>query len=107
VLSVRGLSKSFGGFLAINQVSFEVAEGEILGLIGPNGSGKSTTFNLVTGVLTSSGGTISVLGRKIDNAPPQEVTKLGIARIVSHVALRPVRRFAGYPESLFTRKPAS
>ena len=54
MLAVEGLTKRFGGFLAVNQVSFEVREGEILGLIGPNGSGKSTTFNLIAGNLRPS-----------------------------------------------------
>jgi ABC-type branched-subunit amino acid transport system ATPase component len=58
-------------------------------LIGPNGAGKSTTFNLITGVLTSSGGKISLLGKSIDNAPPQEVVKLGVARTFQHVKLVP------------------
>ena len=56
MLAVEGLSKRFGGFLAVNQVSFEVRAGEILGLIGPNGSGKSTTFNLIAGTLRPSFG---------------------------------------------------
>ena len=62
---------------------------EIVALIGPNGAGKSTTFNLITGVLTSTGGTISVLGKNIDNAPPQEVVKLGVSRTFQHVKLVP------------------
>jgi ABC-type branched-subunit amino acid transport system ATPase component len=75
--------------IAVNDVSFDVGPCEIVALIGPNGAGKSTTFNLVTGVLTSSGGTILMLGRKIDNSPPQEVTGLGIARTFQHVKLVP------------------
>ena len=50
MLEVQGLTKKFGGFTAVNAISFELGEGEILGLIGPNGSGKSTTFNLVAGL---------------------------------------------------------
>jgi branched-chain amino acid transport system permease protein len=89
LLSVEGLSKSYGGVHAVRGVSFALKAGEILALIGPNGAGKSTTFNLITGVLTSSGGTISLLGRNIDNAPPQEVVKLGVARTFQHVKLVP------------------
>ncbi len=58
MLAVEGLTKSFGGFLAVNQVSVAVREGEILGLIGPNGSGKSTTFNLIAGTLGPTSGSI-------------------------------------------------
>jgi branched-chain amino acid transport system permease protein len=89
LLQIDHARKQFGGVIAVNDVSFDVQAREIVALIGPNGAGKSTTFNLVTGVLTSSGGTISVLGRKIDNAPPQEVTRLGIARTFQHVKLVP------------------
>ena len=75
LLRIEQARKRFGGVIAVNNVSFDVKTREIVALIGPNGAGKSTTFNLITGVLTSSGGTISVFGRKIDNAPPQEVAK--------------------------------
>jgi branched-chain amino acid transport system permease protein len=87
LLHIEKARKQFGGVIAVNDVSFDVQAREIVALIGPNGAGKSTTFNLITGVLTSSGGTISVLGKKIDNAPPQEVTKLGVARTFQHVKL--------------------
>ena len=89
LLQVSHARKQFGGVIAVNDVSFDVQAREIVALIGPNGAGKSTTFNLITGVLTSSGGTISVLGKKINNAPPQQVTKLGIARTFQHVKLVP------------------
>ena len=89
LLQIDHARKQFGGVIAVNDVSFDVRTREIVALIGPNGAGKSTTFNLITGVLTSSGGTISVFGRKIDNAPPQEVAKLGIARTFQHVKLVP------------------
>jgi branched-chain amino acid transport system permease protein len=89
LLQIDNARKQFGGVIAVNNVSFDVHAREIVALIGPNGAGKSTTFNLITGVLTSSGGTISVLGRNIDNAPPQEVAKLGIARTFQHVKLVP------------------
>ncbi len=89
LLRIDHARKQFGGVIAVNDVSFDVGPCEIVALIGPNGAGKSTTFNLVTGVLTSSGGTISMLGLNIDNAPPQEVTRLGIARTFQHVKLVP------------------
>jgi ABC-type branched-subunit amino acid transport system ATPase component len=89
LLQIDKARKQFGGVIAVNDVSFDVQAREIVALIGPNGAGKSTTFNLITGVLTKSGGKISVLGKSIDNAPPQEVTKLGIARTFQHVKLVP------------------
>ncbi|HJZ22157.1 MAG TPA: branched-chain amino acid ABC transporter ATP-binding protein/permease [Bradyrhizobium sp.] len=89
LLQIDRARKQFGGVIAVNDVSFDVQAREIVALIGPNGAGKSTTFNLITGVLTSSGGKISVLGRNIDNAPPQQIAKLGIARTFQHVKLVP------------------
>jgi ABC-type branched-subunit amino acid transport system ATPase component/ABC-type branched-subunit amino acid transport system permease subunit len=89
LLQIDNARKQFGGVVAVNDVSFDVQAREIVALIGPNGAGKSTTFNLVTGVLTSSGGKISVLGKNINNAPPQEVVKLGVARTFQHVKLVP------------------
>jgi branched-chain amino acid transport system ATP-binding protein len=80
VLAVTGLSKRFSGFLAVNQVSFEVREGEILGLIGPNGSGKSTTFNLIAGVLPPSSGSIRFDGREIAGVAPHRICRMGLAR---------------------------
>jgi ABC-type branched-subunit amino acid transport system ATPase component len=89
LLHVENARKQFGGVTAVNDVSFEVQAREIVALIGPNGAGKSTTFNLITGVVTATSGAISVLGRKVDNAPPQEVVKLGVARTFQHVKLVP------------------
>ena len=89
LLQIEGARKQFGGVIAVNNVSFDVRRREIVALIGPNGAGKSTTFNLITGVLGATGGSISVLGNNIDNAPPQEVVKLGVARTFQHVKLVP------------------
>jgi branched-chain amino acid transport system permease protein len=89
LLQVDHARKQFGGVIAVNDVSFEVQAREIVALIGPNGAGKSTTFNLITGVLPPTDGSISFGGRKIDNAPPQEVAKLGISRTFQHVKLVP------------------
>jgi ABC-type branched-subunit amino acid transport system ATPase component/ABC-type branched-subunit amino acid transport system permease subunit len=89
LLQVDHARKQFGGVIAVNDVSFDVQAREIVALIGPNGAGKSTTFNLITGVLTATGGTISVLGKKIDKALPQQVARLGIARTFQHVKLVP------------------
>ena len=80
MLAVEGLCKRFGGFLAVNQVSFEVRAGEILGLIGPNGSGKSTTFNLIAGNLRPSSGSIRLDGAEIGGLPAHMICHRGIGR---------------------------
>jgi branched-chain amino acid transport system ATP-binding protein len=80
VLEVEGLTKRFGGFTAVREISFEVSEGEILGLIGPNGSGKSTIFNLIAGALRPNAGSIRFEGRDIAGRSPAEICHLGIAR---------------------------
>jgi len=80
LLSVRGLTRRFGGFTAVHKVSFTLAQGEILGLIGPNGSGKSTTFNLIAGTLAPSAGSIRLRGEEIGGAMPNRICRAGIAR---------------------------
>jgi branched-chain amino acid transport system ATP-binding protein len=80
MLVVTDLSRRFGGFLAVNRVSFEVREGEIVGLIGPNGSGKSTTFNLVAGSLRPTAGCIRFRGQDITGLPSHKIRHRGIAR---------------------------
>jgi ABC-type branched-subunit amino acid transport system ATPase component/ABC-type branched-subunit amino acid transport system permease subunit len=89
LLQIDNARKQFGGVVAVNDVSFDVQAREIVALIGPNGAGKSTTFNLITGVLRPTAGTISVLGKKVDHARPQQVAKLGISRTFQHVKLVP------------------
>jgi ABC-type branched-subunit amino acid transport system ATPase component/ABC-type branched-subunit amino acid transport system permease subunit len=89
LLTVRALRKQFGGLVAVDDVSFEIGRGEIVGLIGPNGAGKSTTFNLLTGVAGSSGGEIEFLGQRIDRLDPASVASLRIARTFQHVKLSP------------------
>jgi branched-chain amino acid transport system ATP-binding protein len=80
VLEVEGLTKRFGGFTAVRDVAFGLAEGEILGLIGPNGSGKSTIFNLISGALRPNKGSIRFEGRDIAGLVPAKACHLGIAR---------------------------
>ena len=80
MLEVEGLTKRFGGFTAVREVAFGLAEGEILGLIGPNGSGKSTIFNLISGALRPNRGSIRFQGREIAGLVPAKVCHLGIAR---------------------------
>ena len=80
LLEVRELTKAFGGIRAVDGVSFEVREGEILGLIGPNGSGKSTLFNCILGQLAPSSGEVRVDGRAITGMRPCDLNRLGIGR---------------------------
>jgi len=80
MLDVSGLTKNFGGFTAINDVSFTVEEGEILGLIGPNGSGKSTTFNCIAGMYAPTAGTIALDGAPIGGLAANQVCHKGIGR---------------------------
>ncbi|WP_233804056.1 branched-chain amino acid ABC transporter ATP-binding protein/permease [Paraburkholderia sp. HP33-1] len=89
LLTVNKARKQFGGLVAVNDVSFEVKAGEIIGLIGPNGAGKSTTFNLVTGVLQASSGEITFHGERIDALSSREIVKRGIGRTFQHVKLLP------------------
>jgi branched-chain amino acid transport system permease protein len=89
LLSVRNAVKRFGGLVAVNDVSFDVRAGEIVGLIGPNGAGKSTMFNLVTGTATMSGGTVQFLGQDITGLAQRVIAKRGMARTFQHVKLRP------------------
>jgi ABC-type branched-subunit amino acid transport system ATPase component/ABC-type branched-subunit amino acid transport system permease subunit len=89
LLQVKAARKQFGGVIAVNDVSFDVASREIVALIGPNGAGKSTTFNLITGVLHATGGNVAIRGRDLGNAPPQQIVGLGIARTFQHVKLVP------------------
>ena len=89
VLDVTKARKEFGGLVAVNDVSFQVRAGEIMGLIGPNGAGKSTTFNLVTGVLPATSGEVRLLGERIDSLPSREIARRGVARTFQHVKMIP------------------
>ncbi len=89
VLSLRGATKRFGGLVAVNDLTFDVTEHEVMGLIGPNGSGKSTTLNLISGALAPTGGTISLRGATISDLPPQTITRRGVARTFQLVRLLP------------------
>jgi branched-chain amino acid transport system ATP-binding protein len=80
MLTIGGLTKRFGGFTALNAVSFEVRDGEILGLIGPNGSGKTTCFNCVSGALTPSAGSVRFLGEELAGLAPDAICHRGLAR---------------------------
>jgi branched-chain amino acid transport system ATP-binding protein len=88
ILEVRGVTKRFGGLLAVSDVSFSLAEGEILGLIGPNGAGKTTLFNVVNGVYKADQGTITFAGKDITGQAPDKVVHLGLAR--THQIVKPL-----------------
>mgnify|MGYP000872874196 CR=1 FL=1 len=80
MLSIKGLTKSFGGLMALKSVEMEVDNGRIHGLIGPNGSGKTTTINCITGLLKPTEGEIFLEGNPITNLPPDRIAQLGIRR---------------------------
>lgn len=80
LLELRNVSRRFGGLNAVNNVSFTVAEGEVLGLIGPNGAGKTTLINLITAVHPATGGSVHFDGRDITRMRPYQIARLGLAR---------------------------
>jgi branched-chain amino acid transport system ATP-binding protein len=87
LLSVSGLSVRFGGLLAIESLTFEVREGEVLSLIGPNGAGKTTAFNAITGYLAPSAGTIRFAGRALNGLKTHQVAALGLVRTFQKTSL--------------------
>ncbi len=89
VLEVKKARKAFGGLIAVNDVSFDLKAGEILGLIGPNGAGKSTMFNLVSGVLPLTSGEVHFMGQRVDGKPSRWMARAGMARTFQHVRLMP------------------
>jgi len=89
LLEVDAVRKQFGGLTAVNDVSFAIRAGDIVGLIGPNGAGKSTTFNLITGVLSLSGGQVRWRGEAIGGLPSREIARRGISRTFQHVKMIP------------------
>ncbi len=89
LLEVKAARKAFGGLVAVNDLSFSMKSGEILGLIGPNGAGKSTVFNLVTGVLSPNGGEVHFRGERIDTLSARAIVLRGLARTFQQVHLLP------------------
>jgi branched-chain amino acid transport system permease protein len=89
LLEVRAAERRFGGLLAVNRLSFDLEAGEILGLIGPNGAGKTTMFNLLTGAIGLSSGSIVFDGREISAQRQFRIARAGVARTFQHVKLRP------------------
>jgi branched-chain amino acid transport system ATP-binding protein len=80
ILEVRNISRHFGALHAVNNVSFSLGQGEILGMIGPNGAGKTTLFNLMAGVLKPDRGTVTFKGREITGMKPHKICRLGVAK---------------------------
>ena len=92
LLEVRGVSKRFGGLMAVSDVSFDLSEGEILGLIGPNGAGKTTLFNVVNGVYKADKGSVVFHGEDITGGPPNRVVRMGLAR--THQIVKPLNNMS-------------
>ena len=87
LLGVTGITKRFGGLTALDDVSFELARGEVLCLIGPNGSGKTTLFNLISGLIPPDAGRIRLHGREIQNLPSHEIAAAGVGRTFQNARL--------------------
>lgn len=80
LLEVRNLSKKFGGNLAVDDISFDIAKGELLALIGPNGAGKTTTFNMIGGQIEATAGSVKLLGTELMGLGPRNIARLGVGR---------------------------
>jgi len=89
MLVIDGVSKNFGGLSALYEVSFEVKKGEIVGLIGPNGAGKTTLFEIISGFMRPTSGTVLFEGARIDGLQPHQVLKRGVARSFQEVQVFP------------------
>ena len=87
LLRVEGLSRRFGGVRAVDDVSFAVEEGEIVGLIGPNGAGKTTVINLLSGLLRPTAGGVTFAGARLDRLPPHRIARAGVARTYQNIRL--------------------
>ena len=87
MLKLANVSKRFGGLTVLQDVSFEVPPGKVFGLIGPNGAGKTTVFNLITGLLAPTSGTIELQGQSVLDAAPHEITRRGIGRTFQNIRI--------------------
>lgn len=88
ILQVEGVTKRFGGLQALTRVTFDLVEGQILGLIGPNGAGKTTLFNTINGVYPADEGRVRFLGKDVTTARPYDLARMGMAR--THQIVRPL-----------------
>lgn len=89
VLSARGVTKRFGGLVAVDRLDFQVGEHEMVGLIGPNGSGKTTMLNMISGAFKPTAGSISLMGERLSGLPAQEIARRGVGRTFQLVRLLP------------------
>jgi branched-chain amino acid transport system permease protein len=89
VLEIRGLSRRFGGLTAVDRFDVDVNQGEIVSLVGPNGAGKTTVFNLISGVLKPTAGSVRLLGRELVRQPAHRITHHGIARTFQNIRVFP------------------
>lgn len=89
LLSLENVTKSFGGLVAVNDVSFTVEEGGVMGIIGPNGAGKTTVFNLITGNYTPDAGRILFRGQSLVGRKPHQIVEMGVARTFQSIRLFP------------------
>lgn len=89
LLEVSGLTRRFGGLVAVDGISLALQTGKIMGLLGPNGSGKSTVLNLISGALRSDAGSIRLDGREIGNTAPHHIARMGVARTFQLVRVLP------------------
>jgi ABC-type branched-subunit amino acid transport system ATPase component len=89
ILQIRGLSCRFGGLMAVEKLDLEIGKGQIVSLVGPNGAGKTTVFNLVSGILKPTAGSIELLGRELVGEPSHRITRLGVARTFQNIRVFP------------------
>ena len=89
VLEIRGLSRHFGGLTAVDHFDVDVNEGEIVSLVGPNGAGKTTVFNLISGVLKPTAGSVRLFGRELTGLPAHRITHHGVARTFQNIRVFP------------------
>jgi branched-chain amino acid transport system ATP-binding protein len=87
MLEIANVTKNFGGLTALSDIGLQVKAKQIYGLIGPNGSGKTTLFNIITGFLTATEGSIQFSGKELTRLPPNKIARLGIARTFQNIRL--------------------
>ena len=92
ILQVNGVTKRFGGLQALSNITFDLPEGQIMGLIGPNGAGKTTLFNIINGVYKPEAGSVTFLGKDVTGSKPYDMARLGLAR--THQIVKPLKELS-------------